>query len=161
MIRLLRSDLGRHGLRIWSDGDWPLDGAPAAGVAVEWAGRVGHPTSYMLIGGSPADRFSVKASPGGPLFDTSLAGSGDVVRFGLPVEYRRAVEQGAAITPDGVACEVSIAGHGEIGSSIVAFRAGTIFLRAIMDRVASLSDEDLSARWTDALITSEAHGGAG
>lgn len=148
MIRVLRSQRGLPALRIWCDGDWPTDDVPVSGIAVEWAGQVGHPTSYMLLGGSPARRFDVTAQADGPLFENALEGVADIVQFGLPAEYRRAIDQVVGNAPDDAPrCTISLAAYGDAGSSIVAFRAGTIFLTTILDRATSLTDDELWTLW--------------
>jgi len=151
VIRLLRHGVGQR-LRIWSDGDWPTDHVPTRGVAIEWVGQVGHPTSYVLLGGSPSDKSGVTVGDYGPVFEDALAGAADVVRLGLLDEYRGAVDEVLANpTDDARPMTISLAAHGEAGSSIVAFRAGTIFLTTIFERVASLDDAELWARWRAAL----------
>ncbi|WP_141718835.1 hypothetical protein [Curtobacterium sp. ER1/6] len=86
---------------------------------VEWrSDRIGHPGSYGCLGGrlatgSPAP---VHAARDGSPFLTSLAGSADTVLWGLPDEYRAAV--------DGVPLRLTItrAAHGEASSSLGVFR---------------------------------------
>jgi hypothetical protein len=149
VIRLLQRGAGLGALRIWCDGDWPTDDVPVGGIAIEWVGRGGHPTSYVLLGGSPAARFEVGAAATGTVYEDALAGVADLVRFGLPPEYRGAVDQVGELLPTGAhPCRISLAAHGEAGSSVVAFRAGTIFLTTIMGRASSLSEDELWAAWT-------------
>lgn len=99
MIRLLRPGVGQR-LRIWSDGHWPTHHVPTLGVAIEWVGQVGHPTSYVLLGGSPSDQSGVTVSQPGPVFADAFAGAADVVRLGLPGEYRGAVDEVLANAAD-------------------------------------------------------------
>ena len=102
--------------------------APHGQVVVEWAGRLGHPSSYGLLGIAPgAPRVEIADAP----FPRSLAGRLDVVRFGLPPEYVAVV--------DGE--DVTVAAHGEAGSSALVFRA----LLAVLKReiVMQASDSDV------------------
>jgi hypothetical protein len=73
-------------LRTWTPPDAPAGIAPAA-VCVEWASRLGHPSSYGLLGGHlGAAASECLAWPTGR-YAQSLAGRSDQVEFGLPDEY--------------------------------------------------------------------------
>lgn len=85
------------------------------------------------------------------MFGDALAGGGNVVRFGLPDEYRPGVDQGVVDSSEEAPDAISLAVHGTYGSSIVAFRAGTIFLTMVMDRISSASDGAPWALWSQAL----------
>ncbi len=81
------------------------------------------------------------------MFNDALAGTSDVVQLCLSGEYRGAVNSVLANpTDDARPMKSSLAAHGEAGSSIVAFRPGTIFFTTIFERVAALDDTELWAR---------------
>ena len=85
-------------------------------VLVEWAGRVGHPSSYGLLSGANASRPRIAVSDEGPaLFRESLAGRADTVVWGLPDEYKSNVL--TVLQDQAQAALISRAAHGEIGSS--------------------------------------------
>jgi hypothetical protein len=116
-------------IRLWSHGQSP-DGQqlpPAAWVA-EWAGQAGHPTSYGLLGialHNGSVTFSIPTAE--TTFEENLAGANDVVRFGLPEEYRAATAEALSeCEPSG--WQVLVAAHGEIGSSPMGFRRVAAFL---------------------------------
>lgn len=149
MIRLLRrSPGGLPALRVWFDGDWPVGRGQADGIAVEWAGQVGHPSSYALLGGALAAEHAICVETDGPLFDDSLAGSGDVVRFGLPAEYREVV--GRVADRDGRPLAILIAAQGECGSSLVACSPAASFLVALANGAGRLRDDELWTTWQQA-----------
>ena len=101
--------------------------APHGQVVVEWAGRLGHPSSYGLLGIAPgAPRAKIVDAP----FPRSLAGRLDVVRFGLPPEYVAVV--------DGE--DITVAAHGAAGSSVLVFRALLAVLKKEIVMKASDSD---------------------
>ena len=133
MLRELDGPLGRERLRVWTAPDGP-GGAPTPtdGLCVEWAGRVGHPSSYALLGGRLADGNAgqVRMDWTGR-YRGSLAGAADVVEFGLPEEYQVAVGRGVA-----GAVQVTLAAHGQVGSSPVVFaRVGRLLAMFLHDGV--------------------------
>jgi hypothetical protein len=148
--RIARSAPHGH-LRVWLGGDWPSEPIPSApGICVEFAGRLGHPTSYGLLGGiwlpqdsGAAVRFALH--PDGQAFEDSLAGPYDKVLFGLPEEYRSAVGKGVRRLGVGRVLSVQCAAHGQVGSSpqMFAWLAGSLFVLAENAYVAELSDVDL------------------
>lgn len=99
-------------------------------ATVEWSGRIGHPSSYALLGGarSPETRVSVFAS--GAAFNDALAAPADDVRWGLPPEYEKAVLNALADRPEHLV--VSRAAYAEIGSSEVAFKGVALMLCQIL-----------------------------
>jgi hypothetical protein len=129
-------------LRVWDDARGPL-GDGGEGVAVEWAGRVGHPSSYGLLGGreSGGAQTDHVESIG---YVSSLAGASDAVEFGLPDEYRDAVRD-----EFGTRFEVVVAAHGRIGSSERVFRRLAATVRSLLAQPAT-SDADLWALWDSA-----------
>lgn len=58
---------------------------------VEWAGRVGHPSSYGLLGGMRAAASLIQLQESGAAVRDSLAGPHDDVRWGLAPDYEPAI----------------------------------------------------------------------
>ena len=109
-------------------------------MAVEWAGRIGHPSSYALLGGA-------LVPPPEPDQDTgwvknTLAGRLDRVHSGLLAEYREAVNSAT----DG-RLHIATAAHGEIGSSQLVFSRVATVLLAILDNGVPDSEEALWRLW--------------
>jgi len=114
-------------IRIWTPPDRPK-GAAASPIVVEWAGLVGDPSSYGLLGGTLVEgETRIDAPLDGTAFPDSLARN-DRGAFGLPAGYRAGV---LAAVPFGLA--VSVAAHGMASSSPLTFgelaRLLVIFLR--------------------------------
>jgi hypothetical protein len=99
-------------------------------ATVEWAGRIGHPSSYALLGGRRSDMPGVRVYSSGGSFRQALAARADDVRWGLPVEYEEAILKLLADTAQPVS--VSRAAHGEVGSSQRTFRAVALLLSRIL-----------------------------
>jgi hypothetical protein len=97
---------------------------------VEWAGRVGHPSSYGFLGGTREDKSEVRVQPSGARFRDSLASTSDDVRRGLEPEYEVAILDALGSQPHGVL--VSQAAHGAIGSSPRVFARLARFLGHIL-----------------------------
>ena len=125
-----RSTLARPGelLRVWSHarGDRFLHDDE---IGIEWCGRAGHPSSYALLVGRRVEADSAIAlryvEP--HQFHGSLAGICDQVHWGLHDEYRE-----PALMTVGPGIEITIAAHGEIGSSIRAFERAGKMLRQLL-----------------------------
>ena len=109
-------------------------------ATVEWAGRVGHPSSYALLGGTRSDVPRVSLHDSGASFGEALAASADDVRWGLPPEYEEAVLTLLADQPQPVL--VSRAAYGMVGSSVRAFRAVALLLCQVLASGLPSSDED-------------------
>lgn len=138
-------------MRIYTDGESPDGGQlPAGAVCLEWAGRTGHPSPYGLLGGWRDDTGKVVAPVNGERFKSALTGRNDRVFFGLPQEYRDAVEQVQRATGDVV---LPVAAHGELGSSVVVFRWLALALAATLTNTRLLSDDALFWREWDRLRT--------
>jgi hypothetical protein len=107
-------------------------------LTVEWAGRVGHPSSYGLLTGRRSARASIGVPAAGVAYLDSLASGADDVRWGLPAEYRSAVVETVA----GLAHPVRItdAAHGLAGSSPHVFRTLTGLLSRLL--TVGVPDED-------------------
>lgn len=117
-------------------------GLQAESATIEWVGRVGHPSSYGLIGGALAETSGIALNEGRrSRFRGSLAGSLDKVYWGLEDEYRAAIE--AALAEGGQPVLVSRAAHGEVGSSAYVFAALTRFLCHVLASDLSTSDEEV------------------
>lgn len=94
--------------------------AVPAHATVEWAGRVGHPSSYALLTGTRSGTAGIALLDSGDTYRSPLVRRGDNLRWGLPAEYETAVADVLEHEPQAVV--VSHAGHGQIGSSQIAFR---------------------------------------
>jgi len=105
-------------------------------IAVEWAGRAGHPSSYGLLGGI-AEASTVEPMPVGT-FANALA-QADIVAFGLPEEFAAAAQRDSVV--------ITIAAAGEAGSSVNVFRALASMLVTLVARDGSMEPEDLWAAW--------------
>jgi hypothetical protein len=125
-------------MRVWMNADGPL-GNVDGGIAIEWAGRRGHPSSYGLLGGSNALVTSLDVPELGT-FQESLAGGLDEVQFGLPAEFRTAVSAGLR-SPVALA----VAAHGSLGSSARVFGQLAAMLSALL--VAPTPPTQADALW--------------
>ena len=99
-------------------------------ATVEWAGRVGHPSSYALLGGTRSDQSRVSQFGSGGLFKESLAAPADDVCWGLPPEYEDAILEVLAEQPQPVL--VGRAAHGAVGSSAKVFRTVALMLSHVL-----------------------------
>jgi len=127
---MFREVFGEHPsekVRLWTSGDGPGYLEPA-GLAVEWVGRGGHPSSYCLLGGHLTTDghggFDIRET--GP-YANSLAGRTDEVEFGILDMYTNLA--GPALGSDVV---VTVAAHGLYGSSSGAFMWVAYFLSALL-----------------------------
>ena len=120
--------------------DGPLGGS-ADGIAVEWAGQVGHPSSYGLLGGRAAGLTRLDVPERGA-YEASLAGTSDDVTFGLPAEYRQAVGEGLS-SP----VALGVAAHGQVGSSEYVFRRLAALLSALVSVGVPATAADLWLLW--------------
>jgi hypothetical protein len=113
------------------------------GLAVEWLGRGGHPSSYALLGGHVLNdgRGGFDIELAGPYVD-SLARQLDDVEFGLPQEYLEGASRGL-----GSGVVITIAAHGRIGSSSVAFERVGRFLSASLRDGLPARDADVLDLW--------------
>jgi hypothetical protein len=137
----MHRDRPRMVLRIWTGNDGPLPLPPEC-LGVEWAGRLGHPSSYALLGGSLAPQTQ-SASDSRRVKDT-LAGTLDTVHAGLPAEYREAVR---SATEDRL--HITTAAHGEVGSSQVAFAHVATLLLGLLENGVPDSEEALWRLWDE------------
>jgi hypothetical protein len=117
-------------LRIVSGPTRPSRSDGPAWVHVEWAGRVGHPSSYGLLGGTRVDKSVVRIQPSGAKFRDSLASGVDDVRWGSQPEFDVAILDALQSQPQCVL--VSQAAHGAIGSSPYVFARLARFLGRIL-----------------------------
>jgi hypothetical protein len=104
-------------------------GAPTS-ATVEWAGRIGHPSSYGLLGGRLAASAGVEVQSSGAKYKDALASRSDDVRWGLPAEYDAAVQSMLEVRPQPV--RVSTAAHGAIGSSEYVFQRVALLLCRVL-----------------------------
>jgi hypothetical protein len=148
VVRVLRHSTPIEVLRIWR-GEPAPDGRELAAseIAIEWAGRVGHPTSYALLGGvRRGDASRLSTSTSGSDYPDAIAGRNDRVAFGLPEYAHEAVRSVIEEVPFPV--EVTLAAHGEVGSSPMAFRWIAALLVALLDLdFDSLSDGEIFDSW--------------
>jgi hypothetical protein len=107
---------------------------------VERAGRLGHPSSYALLGGSLAPQS--EAHRGSGMLSRTLAGRHDRIRAGFVGDYREAVEAASEGR-----LGVTAAAHGEIGSSPAAFARVATFLCNLLEEGVPNSDDALWQRW--------------
>ena len=150
MIRHLTRPKGTAAIRIWQPPDWPVGEPPAAGLVVEWQRQAGHPTSYALLGGAAADGFELLVDADGSPFDDALAGRADQVRFGLPDEYRASTMEAIRIAaPAGF--RITVAAHGTVGSSIVAFRTTALLLGRLAAYDESVVDEAVWRQFSECM----------
>ena len=112
-------------------------------IAVEWAGRVGQPSSYGLLGGiAAASTVEPMPMPIGT-FAQALVKS-DIVTFGLPDEFAAAARRDPVV--------VTIAAAGEAGSSVWVFRSLASMLAALLAREGSVERDALWALWDNSRI---------
>jgi hypothetical protein len=125
-----------------------------AWVRVEWAGRVGHTSSYALLGGACVDKSAVRIQPSGAKFRDSLASGTDDVRWGSQPEFEVAILDALQSQPRGVL--VSQAAHGAIGSSPYAFARLARFLGRILATDVPAEDAEVwrlfDQVWSDPLL---------
>jgi hypothetical protein len=142
MIREIVGDRPPNTLRLWTSGDGPGHLEPR-GLAVEWLGRGGHPSSYGLLGGHLAGDgvggFDLRTS--GP-YVNSLAGTTDDVEFGILEQYTDWASR--ALGGDVV---VTVAAHGRFGSSSGAFMWVGHLLSALLREGVPSSDADVMVLW--------------
>jgi hypothetical protein len=149
--RVLIRDGSTMSLRVESGVTSRTGSALPSWATVEWSGRIGHPSSYGLLGGTPSRVPSVNVGEAGGRFADSLAASADDVRWGLPPEYEGPVLEVLVAQPRPV--HINRAAHGLVGSSEVVFRAVTRLLCQIL--TAGLPADDLEvwklrdACWND------------
>ncbi|QIM20242.1 hypothetical protein G7075_02225 [Phycicoccus sp. HDW14] len=107
----------------------------------EWAGRVGHPSSYGLLGGTRAQASSIRVAESGATFRDSLAGASDDVRWGLEQGYEPAIMAalGAQLQP----VLITTAAHGSLGSSPHVFGCLARLLSALLATDLPSEDNDL------------------
>lgn len=144
-------------LRIWA-GEQSPDGQvlPPNAVVGEWAGQVGHPTSYALLGVVPVPSGVTFSMPiRTARFEESLAGSSDEVSFGQPAERERQFIDDVLGSDGSGGWSVLVAACAPFGSSPMAFRWMASFLRSIayLD-IANLSDEGLWIQWDEVRLPS-------
>ena len=124
-------------LRIWTAPDHPV-GSATAQISLEWrSDRPGHPTSYAVVGGTRSGgptRLEVPEE--GEAFRDAGAKGTDVVRLGLPTEFRHAIMQA---TPIGIT--YTVAAHGRYGSSVNAFTIAARLLAHVLESGLPSDDE--------------------
>lgn len=146
--RLLVRDAPAMSVRLqWTHGFRSGSGLPSS-ANVEWAGRIGHPSSYGLLGGTRTTGApQVAVWPDAAPFRHSLAGRGDHVRWGLPQEYEAPLLDALRRQP--VPMRISTAAHGEVGSSLHVFQSLAALLGRVLAAGVPPEDEELW-RWRDA-----------
>lgn len=139
---ILHRDRPHMALRIWTDVEGPVPLPPHC-LGVEWAGRLGHPSSYALLAGSLLPQSSSRA--GQTKVKNTLAGRLDSVRTGLLPEYREAVRSAA-----GDRLRITAAAHGDVGSSRAVFSSLATLLLYLLESGVPDSEEVLWQRWDEA-----------
>lgn len=115
---------GHWRLHVWSAPDGPRIDC-RDDLVLEFAGRIGHPSSYGLLGGHGVPgQTTYELRVAGRPFVESMAARGDDVEFGLPSEYRRAISGSVA-----TGLVVTVAAHGRVSSSQLVFRWLALTLR--------------------------------
>jgi hypothetical protein len=121
-------------------------------VNVEWAGRVGHPSSYGLLGGTRARQPDLRIWTSTSPFKQSSAGSADQVFWGLPAEYEDTIER--TLADQASAVSVGTAAHGMVGSSNLVFMGLTTLLCRLLGAGIPINDDDvwrlLDSCWSEA-----------
>lgn len=114
-------------------------GAAPFYATVEWAGQVGHPSSYALLTGTRSSTPNIKIHDTGAKHRSALAAGSDKVFFGLPTEYEGAVAD--VLNQELQPVSVGGAAHGLVGSSEVAFRGVSRLLCRILAGELPFEDE--------------------
>jgi len=152
-VRLIERERPLGKLRIWTGGASP-DGRrlPPEAVVGEWAGQSGHPSSYALLGVTPAAAGVTFVVPmGAARFRDSLAGSADDVVFGEPGERERQFIEEVLKRDASRGWGVLVAASGRAGSSPMAFRWLAKFLQGVVQlEVDDASAQSLWSRWDEA-----------
>lgn len=135
-------------LRVTTGGDSP-DGRKLSqnAVVVEWAGRVGHPTSYALLGLVPrSSGVTFSMSTDRAPFPESLAGASDEVTFDdLNDRWRAVIREVLEQTARG--WDVVVAAAGKYGSSEMAFRFVAAFIGAFIPSLEEGNELDEAEVW--------------
>lgn len=143
-------DLARAGsqmrmrIHVTPTGFWDRSERPRS-LSVEWASRVGHPSSYGLLGGRPYDTPLLSVASYGAIYKESLAGPADKVRWGLPDEYRTIIQQTLAAQPAIVA--VTEAAAAAVGSSAHVFATLATMLATLSTSNLLPDDAELWRLW--------------
>jgi hypothetical protein len=145
---------GTSAIRVWVAPSAPagIDDVPPGTVTAEWrSSRVGHPSTYGLLGA----RLSATGAPPtllgqGEPFTESLAGIGDRVTFGLDARER------AAVTEAAPGLRLVLAGQGRVGSSPVVFFALGRFLGRLVDSGTSPTEDAAWSAWDAAAMEARA-----
>lgn len=112
-----------------------------AWVHVEWAGRVGHPSSYGLLGGTRVDKSVVRIQPSGASSETrSLPGQTTSVGVCSPSSRQQSWTRCSRSLR---AFFVSLAAHGAIGSSPYVFARLARFLGCILATDVAAEDAEV------------------
>jgi hypothetical protein len=115
-----------------------------ADVCLEWRGRLGHPSSYVLLGGDKTGTTThrrVRATSTGR-WHASLAGRAEAIEFGLPADYEAAV-----IDATGPGIEVTVAAHGPVSSSPQSFAWVAAMLTTLLVNGIPDDDAEFLAAW--------------
>jgi len=139
MLRRLTRTTPVERLTIWTEGDGPVDVGRDA-IGIEWTGRLGHPSSYALLGGRLGAGSEVPNE--GRRFRGSDARRLDRVFIGLPDEYRSAVD----VVGEGQ-IGVTAAAHGDVGSSYNSFRDVAKFLLLLLEGGVPAEDQHVWRLW--------------
>lgn len=135
---------GASAFRIWQAPEQLVPGL-TADVCLEWRGRLGHPSSYAMLGGDRTGgthRLArVKVTSAGR-WRASLAGGDEAIELGLPAEY-----EAAAADATGPGIEVTIAAHGPNSSSPQAFAWVAAMLTTLLVDGIPDDDAEFLAAW--------------
>lgn len=140
-------------LRIWRGGGSPVETPlPDNAVIVEWAGQLGHPTSYALLGLSPRrPGVAVSLPTDKAKFEISLADGLDEVTWGELGDAELDAIREVLGEDQTLGWEILVAASGRVGSSPAAFRWVARFIRNLytLDVTEDASLERIWATWDD------------
>ncbi len=152
MQRRLELSNGHH-IRIGDAAGWPCGQPKYSDVLfIEYQGRLGHPSSYGMLGGA-AVTSEVSVPTGGALscdgkpYPESLAGLSDDVSFGLPAEFLAEIRLASSeLLADRYGLSIEIAAHGRVGSSPYVFGALARFLISMLQEPVTVGSTDQMIR---------------
>lgn len=148
-VRLVENEPGspQLRLRLFQSPSWPTGPAPDLARCVEWAGSIGRPTSYALLGYADGTTNDFDGDNGREFFD-SLTGGRDEVRFGFEPEQHTAAVEWMSVW--GFEGPEPFGAHGLLGSSEVAFATAATFLCRTDPATWAADDSTIRQAWGEA-----------
>jgi len=118
---------------------------PESALVLEWAGRIGHPTSYALLAAPAPVGLIIEIPTEKRVFAESLAGRGDEVLLGdLGHEELLAVE---GVLETGGGWHLMVVASGQVGSSPNAFQRVATFLNYFNREVGPVEELSETTIW--------------